>query len=524
MKAGVSGSIGVTSGLGRASGGTSLSKGFGSSLSPEARFSGASSKFSSRSLSMFNKDAISSAPKSIFNVTQGREAKPQFASSTSLRVGKSIVDIARPISPTVPKFSGPRNEFGIKLNLNQAREVKSPAARVKALEPKRGMFDVSKPVVPREMVVPFSAQKTDVRVVRPMEVKASKPTVQASPFKDTVILWQNPNMQHRITPERKTRETVVGKSLKSLESSTQNQHKKASVEGKVHHAPTSKRVELKHLVRISPMVSPDKLPTIKRDIKDAKKMVQTIVRARNVSYTAAVEEIAQVLAKKYEGSLQILPAVQVQPKIETKTDFTTKTQTQPKAEQAVMAQPTERTQEIAVDNKDRKKEGSENDLPTLIFYFKKDLKTKTKRIQDALFAARKLFSYKRDTDVITGADISYEIGKYSTPGQVSEVAKSIRPDGTLNTFIDSLKRAGPVSKIEEVERMIQEVSSEDAPVRLSFLSEGEQVGQEGAQKVYEGDIDGKRAYFEENGRAFGKFKRDKKNIMWFIPDPKIPMM
>lgn len=528
MKAG---SIGVSAGARRASGVGTASKSFGSSLSPEARLGGSNSMFSSRGLadskpgkSMFNHSVITSSPKnSIININQGRESRPKFATNNAVRSQKSIFDISRPFAKEKPTFSS-KNEFGVKLNINQAREIRPQIARTRSLEPKKSLFDISRPIV---RVSP-PEKKNDMVIARPLENTAPKTERRANPLKDTVILWQRSESKPKVSEVKKGMRAEVPhfhpKQETHKHTSTRKEHR-VSQERKVA-TQNFKRVELKHMIQILPTISPEKLPAVRLDIKKAKEMIPLVVRARNISYRSAVAEMANTLSRKYEGSVRVAPAAQVVPSTaEASLSQKTELKVQQQAARVVKSKATAGAQDILMmgaDEEDKKIGKKEEDGSIIYFYFKKDFRAKIKRVTDAMSVAKRLFSYKREGDVITGAYISYAVGSYSFQDHGSEVAQSVRPDGTLKTFLDKLKNVGQISKVEEAERMIYDASTYDAPVKLSFSPEGEQVGREGAAKVYEGDIEGERAYFEENGRSFGKFKKDEKNIMWFIPEPKAP--
>lgn len=133
---------------------------FGPSLSPEARFGGSTSKFSSRGLASFNrgpsmfKDASPKSP-SMFSINRGKEVKSSHARTSSLARQRSMFDKSRS-GFSVPK-EGRRNEFGVKVNMQNGREKKSSHARTQNLINSRPFFGVprsldshtSKPSFPR---------------------------------------------------------------------------------------------------------------------------------------------------------------------------------------------------------------------------------------------------------------------------------------------------------------------------------------------------------------------------------------
>lgn len=474
MKSGaISGGIrtgGVSAGM-RVSGGTVR---MGGLSSPEARFGGASSKFSSRGLSNFNRSPIGfkeiggvRSSNSIVNINRGKEAKSKSARTPSLGRQRSMFDVSRPIQHSPVSMP---SEFGVKVSLRNGREARPSKARTNSLLTPRPMFDMSrKPVnmgefgkrmsvgkvdsvsrakkVERPLINPFrninrvASPRPEYRTVaqRTQEVGfnprvRSERVKRVSPFTDTVILWQRKDVSPRVKLEAAVRhapkkETIAH--VKNLEHVTVTPRrvelgqprKKEVVKGvpkarietqtrrKTEKAKVPKRLKVGSIVRVSKDVSPEVRSLIYRDIKDAKViLIPAIMKARKVSYQEAAQEVTQTLAKKHEG------------KVHVDANLLAKLKLQNLEEQEEDVKP-------ATVAKEKQKAPKKPVVTEEVLYFKKDTVTNERRQNRFIEAYHKLLKYRKPEEgSVTSYDVVREAGDTPKPEEISELTRDQKVD------------------------------------------------------------------------------------------------
>lgn len=486
---GISGGIGARSaGIGaRASGARTGSKSFGVSLSPEARAGGAvATAFSSRGLaahrgSPISRESITKAttPKSMFNMN--RAPVPSF---------------------TVPYEAKTRFSNSI-FNINHGREVKSPFARTSSLKSNRGMFDRTRPITRDQMIKHDVKPMIQVRPSSILNINRGKetkfPLANSRPLGEVLptpkisieqVLWE----RSKATPSKSV--DVVSRQKENTVKQSRKTEIRSVLKQKTERAP--KRMKLSHMITIAPDVSPDTLVKIRQDIKDAKKMVPLVARARNVSVVAAQKELAQVLAKKYEGK------VSVKPQVQTRTEVFPDTKPQVKVEPKVGVQTVTQTEKRV----STKTIAGENQIPpkeeVKKISFKKQIEVNTARVKAFVDAARNLLRYRNAADAsLTGKDIAYAVGKF-VEEQISEVALPINTDATLKEVSQEVSGLGAVENIEAFESAVEQITSGHSAIQLT-TREGD-AKDEDAQKVYGVALDGQVGYFGEE-KETGKFEK-----------------
>lgn len=355
-------------------GGSSIERGFG----------GGNSAFSSRGLSMFNREAISKPSSSIINPNFGKGAKSPHARIPGLASPKGMFDVSRPLrSSSVLKPA----EFGVRVNIKNGTERVSKTARSAAIAP-RGIFDVSRPArtspierslksTPRQFefgkkITP--ARSEQVRSPRLREIPLGKsenrairydkartvavrtrevglnPRVRAERVKsifprETIILWSRQENTAKASEKTIVTTTVREQSrpqdtIRGVVSKTQEvkaiKRKKEMVLGvKKEKTLPKRKMRVGHMVSVMPHVSEDERLHIYADIKRAQnESVHIIRRARKVSYNEALMEATKALETRHKGKIVITPhepqivpdaVPQTQPEVKTQADSKTQT-------------------------------------------------------------------------------------------------------------------------------------------------------------------------------------------------------
>ncbi len=456
---------------GRASGGVTAGGGAGLSLSPEARFGGPASSFSSRGLASY-KEALSSS----ININHGREAKPAFARTANLVPKTSIIDMSRPFSKgrvtSVP------------------RESKASIAS-RAFEASKTFFKSNKDMTKYSGIAsPISKRGAEPERKSALKVDA---------FKNTVILWERPRIERVTSVSRVSGLPTVKSGAREIATPRPSEIQKPKtvfqhVEARIKVSPKSETARSFHL-----------------DMKQAERTVRAMT-AVGFTQPKAYEVVTQTLAKKYEGK----PGVELLPKTATASEITTEPQVIVQTQVLSEVHTKLGVENPQIENEEGKKPLKKDEKKGIKFYFVAHQEAIKNRIEGAISAARQLL---QNQDKVTGKDVAYIMSRQAVGKYESEVAMGVRSDGTHKEFLEKLEKMGEIEDVHEMEIKIGSAAIEHKPVKLSFSSEGDQVGHEGAMKVYEGPLDGKRAYFKDNGHRFGRFKDGKENDqVWFVPD------
>ncbi len=366
-----------------ARGAASMRIGGGSSI--ERGMSGGTSAFSSRGLSMFNREAISNPSSSIINPNFGKGAKSPHARTPGLASPRGMFDVSRPVRAR--PVSRPA-EFGVKLNTKNGLERTSKSTRSVNLAPK-GIFDITRPVrvnssegrvskpaqrnfefgkkitparseqarSPRLSEIPLGKSenraihydKTRTVAARTREVGLN-PRIRSERVKnisprETIILWSR---QKNIAkaPERTIVTTTVREqtrpqeAIRGVVSRTQEvraiKRKKEMVLGvKKEKVLPKRKMRVGHMVQVLQNVPEDTKLHIYADIKRAQNETVHIIRkARKVSYREALMEATKALETRHKGKIVITPyepqvapdaVPQVQPEIKTQSESKTQT-------------------------------------------------------------------------------------------------------------------------------------------------------------------------------------------------------
>ncbi len=466
------GSAGIATGsvsVGRGASGGMASRSIGSSLSPEARFGGPTSSFSSRGLGKYN-EAFS---KSI-NINFGREAKPSFATSMSLRSSRSMFDLSRPV---------------VKENVTKAPKIsKEPVTK-----------RVSKAVEVRSI---FSTPNVSNNRVE----QSPKTSPKMEAFRNTVVLWERPKIAG---PQRQKERAVRPLALRTI-----SKPREVAVPNIVRKREMPKPQTVTQHIEARIKVNPksEAIRSFRLDLKQAEVAVRAMT-AVGFAQPKSYESVTQTLMKKYEGK----PGVEVftQPVPQPKTEV----KAQVKAAK-VQDPETQTLQEISKKNDKPKPKGKEEEQEGIRFYFRNYAEANKARVAGVIAVARKLLSNRQEGQVVTGQDLYQELSYQKSEEYESEVSRSVKEDGTWKGFLQKIAGIKSITEIEGIEVEAERISDQEKAVKLSLSEEGENLGQEGAVRVYENPLEGQRAYFKENKNSFGKFKEGRNGEMWFIPEAK----
>lgn len=364
-------------------GAASVKIGGGSSL--ERGFGGGNSAFSSRGLSMFNREAISKPSSSIINPNFGKGTKSSFARTPGFASSRNMFDMSRPVRAN--PVSKPA-EFGIKLNTKNGLERTSKTARSVNLAPK-GIFDttrpirvnssegrVSKPITrtfefgkritparseqvrsPKLKEVPLEkSENRPIRYEKPRTVAARtreaglNPRVRAERVKsissrETIILWSRQEniakasekaiSSTTVREQIRPRDAIWGVVSKTQEVKAIKRKKEMVLGVKKEKTLKKRKRRVGHMVNVMPHVSEDERLHIYADIKRAQnETVHIIRRARKVSYNEALTEATKALETRHKGKIVITPhepqivpdaVPQTQPEVKTQADSKTQT-------------------------------------------------------------------------------------------------------------------------------------------------------------------------------------------------------
>lgn len=567
--------IGIsTRSVGMRASGTALGvKTLGGSFSPEARLGGNTSAFSSRGLSMFNREAISRPSDSIVNPSFGKSAKSPHARTPGLTSPRGMFDTFRPVRSN--PISKPA-ELGVKLNTKNGLERTSKSARSVNLAPK-SIFDIKRPVHNfraenrtskpfqvsfefRKSIAPAKAEQVKVTRISEKPVgridafkyfpdrnrTVAKRTLEAglnprirgervksvSSFKDTIILWQRSDVSSRMRPdtarktapalERNTQKIVEQFSKISLNKEAMSTHKpQVEVVYKVFKAKQEAKAKLKKekvqkikrrkigtVLSVMPDTQPDVKKLIYANIREAQKVaVPAIIKARQVSYEAALQEVVQIVAKKHEGQVRVKAIPQV--KIEVKPMLETITQTMPAAQTLSKSEQKKKPEPNALKAQSAKGKGLE-------FYFQKDKLANKNRIEVVLANVSKLLKDKKEKKDIIGKDVA---GMIKDEGHLrSEVVRTGHMDGSLHGFRAEVARIGKIEKLRNLKGILVNIAEKNTGIKLTLRKpQNSSATRKDAQDVYKASLNGKEGYFQEYGATIGDFKEHNQKL-FFVPN------
>ncbi len=576
------GSVGTTS-IGRsgsmtgarASGATLGVKSLGASISsPEARFSSGTPTFSSRGLSMFNREAISKPSRSIVNPNFGKESKSSFARTKGLAPRPSLFDTSRIVRSN--PISRP-SEFSVRLNIKNGSERASKIARSVNLAPK-SIFDIKRPVhtfqaenrvskpaqrtfeygkritparaeqvrMPRFGEKPFGridivkrtpdAHQTVAR--RTLEVGLN-PKVRAervksiSPFKDTIILWQRKDASPRIKREmlprstplvekdtQKVVEQIIKPSLNKETTPIQKQQREAVY--KVFKARQEAKIKLKkeRVRKLKRQRVGNMVRVLPETQPDTQKLIYANIREAQKVAVPAIMKARQV---SYETALQ--EAVQVlakkhEGKVKISTLPLQKTESKPALESSIQNAPVIQTH--------GKPEQSKKSQPNILnnqnakgkaleFYFHQDKTANKNRVQVVLSTAAKLLRDKKEQHKeIIGKDVAKLI---KDEGRLrSEVVRKGSIDGTLDNFRNEVAKIGKVDKLRNLQAVVTNIAEKFTGVKLSLKrAQNNSATKKDAQSVYKAALNGKEGYFQEYGATTGDFVENDQKLH-FVPN------
>lgn len=468
------GSVGVATsvpGVGRASvGSRGATRSFGVSLSPEARPSSGPATFSSKGLARYN-EALSRT----VNINHGKDGK--FATNNGAWTRPSIFDISKPVSKDVVARSAHKAAY------------KSPIR------------------------IPGKVVEVKTIVVAPQKKTETRP----DPFKNTVILWQRtPDRIAPVAPKQIERRAVKREIVKAaperIFAKREIISQQTQIKDAIHKPSPFIKEQIAPRVRVH--AKSETARAYRLDVMQAQRTAR-VMTSVGFSEAHIQHSLQKTLIQRYEGK----PGVEIAPEQKTQTETKTKPTVLPAVHSKTVEQgatpPTE---------EEKKKPKEEKEEEGILFFFKLYKEAKAKRVSGVVDAVKKLFSYKKEGEIVTGKEVAYELSKNTSTDVESEVSLTIRPDGTWKGFMQKIATIGAITDPELAEAEAERISKEEKAVKLSLSDTGEDVGREGAIRVYEGPLHGQKAFFKENGGAFGKFKDGKNsNQIWFIPTIDSPV-
>jgi len=554
-----------------ARGAASMRIGGGSSI--ERGMSGGTSAFSSRGLSMFNREAISKPSSSIINPNFGKGAKSPHARTPGLASPRGMFDVSRPVRAR--PVSRPA-EFGVKLNTKNGLERTSKTTRSINLAPK-GIFDITRPVrvnssegrvsKPAQRNFEFGkritpARSEEARSPRLSEIPLGKSenraihydktrTVAArtreaglnpgirservksiSPFKDTIILWQRKDASPRIRPE------TVKRPVRVVEKDTQKiveQFRKISLRKEVFSVqkPQTEAVykvfKAKQEVKIK--LKKEKVQKIKRrkvgniisvlpEVQDNLRDLihANIHKAQNDTIPAIINARRVSYQEAMKEAVEIL-AKEYKGKVKIKTIPQVKPEVQPALES--------NTQNASSPQVHVKPEQSKKPEPNALkaqnpkgkgleFYFQKDKTANKNRIEAVLATASKLLKDKKEKKEVIGKDVA---GMIKDEGHLrSEVVRVGSLDGSLDNFKNEVAKIGKIEEIRNLRDVVLSIAEKFTGVKLSLRrSQNDGATKKHAQDVYKASLNGKEGYFQEYGATTGDFVENNQKLH-FVPN------
>lgn len=365
--------------------------------------------------------------------------------------------------------------------------------------------------------------------------KSEQRVKSVDPFKNAVVLWQNGERRVSSAPHKTSmRVEAVASNLSKLTKVVEGQRKRAgevrsafersqtrvvetgrqnnvqedtkSQTSREHHYRTQ-RVEgvknrpmkekkarkISHMVKISSSVTPEKLAQIRHDLKDAKKTVHAIVRARHVSHAEANRELAEELEKKYSKFVKVLPQEENLPLQITRSEDQKRSL---KRKQENM---------VALEVRER------------VFYVKEDVLVQDIRIKRATDALLTLIKNKKEGDEISGREIVSQMGNLGTEAN-SEVAK-LRTDKSVTKFLAELGKLTAINTnvyLRETFTKIKQIADISKAVRLSKRESGNGASLQELEHVLGGTIQGQAVHFQEHEVSNGRIYKDPAKT-YYIP-------
>lgn len=571
MKGGAT-SVGISSGVsvGRPSG-VAVSRGSGSLRSPEGSSSGgAKATWGSQNLSMFREMPISKAQPSMLNVGNGQEGRSKYATSSSLSKQRSMFDIQRSTG-TVGRESTPPQSFNPKLDINHGRNVNSKTARTASLAPQRGMFYMSKPVVrewlsrtpsaPRatearpnnvnHAVTPNTelrnktvAERTRVVGLNPRNGAERVKTVDA--FRGTIVLWQKGERVARLPQvpsvpramESRPSSILIdlprGREIKAdhiRKPSLVPKPRMIDVSRPIVQVDTAKpqaevRTSVKNLITERVRVVPNSLAAIgiKQDIQDVEKAVAVMQAVYpQLTELQAKRSLVGTLLEGYrrKAGVMVLPEAKTEPA----TDVNTQPEVKPdvKAQAAMLLKQKTGQQEQAlkmeaVKQEQKKKEELVGKKRTKknVFYYERDERAINSRIDRAMHAFQFLSKYWDKNEPISGKDVVYQMG-IMTDETKSEVKRPLSEDGSQEAVIRAIAMQKEIENATDFKAYVAKLAHAIPAVKLALQRRiGLEASEKDAEVVFNGPLDQKIGYFEENGQSLGHFEKGQ-DTMWFVP-------
>ncbi len=506
MRSGTVGTVGAVGVGGRASFGLQASsKSPGISFSPEARTGGSASSFSSRNLSLFNREAIFPKSYSIFNINHGKERSPKFATAPSLRLQKDTKGVSvgtvkeRSVSgiADAKKNGNHTKPFSFSMNHQNAYESKPKTVNFHLPQKEKPIVKTRKNTftVFENGYFGVAHRKVELSVGVTNKIDRAKGVRYPG---NEVVLWQNSqdkrivyksfDMRHIHKVARKPLERNNVKAYENFVKEKQRQNtntknmdvartKNAKVDYDIHtqKQKTLKRRKLSQMIRIHPTVRPDVAALIRRDIKDAKNMVPLITTARKVSYEAAQKEALSLLLKKHEGRL-------------------------------IFHKEKHQIQEKRKEKKDREF----SSIPIMKsedkIYFERDEGANSAREDRVVKAFDQLLKNRGEDMVIPkGSEVADMIGQLDQEVK-SEIKMGTSGDGSFKAFVFEIARLGELKDTralrEVTKQIIRKITAVKLASRISYLS----ASYDDARRVYETALQGVKGFFKEKDFLLGEFR------------------
>ena len=470
------------------------------SPSSEARFGGSVNSFSSKNIPPFNRQIISPKPYSIFNINRGSERSPKTAVSQSLRLKKDMVDTSRRISPERHVVSSEytkkienrvRVSFPVErqnTHINQTKMI-----RFNLPQREKTIFNFGKNTVTRfekwNSRIPKKNLSADVSQHRGDQIKQIK--------KEVVLLG---NSQDRMFVNRHLNSRSVHEAFRiPLELNHKNNNNNFAKKGErqgvkvkkmndfrekgkeldfkadIQKIKTQKRVKFSRMIGVHSDVNANTTALIRKDIKDAKKIIPLIITTRKVSYEVAQKEALNLLLKKHEGKLFTRQIASLdQEKSRGK-----------------------KVQNISITSRIK----SEDKI-----YFERDIRANNAREDRAVLALDHLLRNRKEDDSIPrGSDIASVVAQLDQEVK-SEVKTGLIGDGSFKEFVYEVSKLGELKNTLKLKEMVKEIITKITAVKLTSKISHLSASHADAERVYESSLQGVKGYFKEKDFLLGEFK------------------
>lgn len=345
-------------------------------------------------------------------------------------------------------------------------------------------------------------------------------------LKNTIILWQ------RSAGEQASRISEVSNEGDKRSVQEQAKPKKSTVEHyraqriegvqKIRAVKERKARKLSHQVRISKDVPQTKLAEIRADIKDAKKTIYVIMKARGVSYKEAQNELIVQLSQKHSVKIEVVaqPHEDVKPKQSPEA----KSKVQPLIVAETKAQYAD-SSDLTKENKKKKRENREGyavrtKLKRWIFHFIKHEEVNEARVEKAVEAFSRRLDKQGPFILPTGKEIAQEIEENAGPEIKSEISEFMFKDYSFDLFLNQISVLGRliIADTASLKPLIRKIADTATAVKFTQNSNGGHiVSEQQVATVLGGGVEKKDVFFAEHDKSLGDLAKDSEGDLWFIP-------